>query len=187
MSGIIFLDHTVQDNEHLFQFYTIYAPDLQFAVCVVQIGPVLVHPAVASGHDTLFVPWHHSQPSNQPVKHLKFTITPNQEKISYLIHQGISCTPWTPTFSSKGTNSQDVSYTYHMHAFIYSVLTVNTKTLYYTQHANPASNVIKTGVLTAHFLSITVFQDVTMCHLMNGHCHFSGTMTLQDGQSVAAA
>lgn len=64
----------------------VYAPDLQFAVYVVQSGLVLVHPAVASGHDTLFVPWHHSQPSNQPIKHLKFTITINQEKISYLIY-----------------------------------------------------------------------------------------------------
>jgi len=86
VSGIILLDYNVQDTEHLFQFYTIYAPDLQFAVYVVQSGPVLVHPAVASGHDTLFVPWHHSQPSNQPVKHLKFTITINQEKISYLTY-----------------------------------------------------------------------------------------------------
>jgi hypothetical protein len=49
----------------------VYAPDLQFEVCVVQSGPVLVHPAVASGHDTLFVPWHHSPPSNQPVKSFK--------------------------------------------------------------------------------------------------------------------
>jgi len=53
-----------------------------------------------------------------------------------------------------------------------SILTVNTKTLCYTQHTNTASDVIKCGVLTAHFLSITVFQDVTMCHLMNDHCHF---------------
>jgi len=87
----------------------------------------------------------------------------------------------------KGTNSHDVSYTYHMHAFIYSVLTVNTKALCYTQHTNPASDVIKSGVLIAHFLSITVFQDVTLCHLMNGHCHFKDTMTPQDSQSVAAA
>jgi hypothetical protein len=69
-----------------FNSIQVYAPDLQFAVYVVQSGLVLVHPAVASGHDTLFVLWHHSQPSNQPVKHLKFTITINQEKISYLIH-----------------------------------------------------------------------------------------------------
>jgi hypothetical protein len=131
-----------------FNSIQLYAPDLQFGVCVVQSGLVLVHPAVASGHDTPFVPWHHSQLSNQPVKHLKFTITINQEKISYLIHEGISCTPWTPTFSSKGTNSHDVSYTYHMHAFIYNVLTVNTKTLCYTQHTNPASDVIKSGVLS---------------------------------------
>jgi len=76
---------------------------------------------------------------------------------------------------------------YHIHAFIYSILTVNTKTLCYTQHTNPASDVIKSGVLTAYFLSITVFQDVTMCHLMNDHGHFLGTMTPQDGQSVVAA
>lgn len=69
-----------------FNSIQVYAPDLQFAVYVVQSGLVLVHPAVASGHDTLFVPWHHSQPSNQPVKHSIFTVTINQDKISYLIH-----------------------------------------------------------------------------------------------------
>lgn len=72
----------------------------------------------------------------------------------------------------KSSNSHEVSYTYHMHAFIHSALTVNTKTLCYTQHTNPATDVMKPGVLTAHFLSITVFQDVTMCHWMNGHFHF---------------
>jgi len=69
-----------------FNSIKVYAPDLQFAVYVVQSGPVLVRPVAASGHDTLFVPWHHLQPSNQPVKHSIFTVTINQEKLSYLIH-----------------------------------------------------------------------------------------------------
>ena len=58
---------------HAVYFYSVqvYTPDLQSAVCVLQNGLVPVHLAVASGHDTLFVPLHHSLPSNQPVKSFK--------------------------------------------------------------------------------------------------------------------